>query len=152
MKLIFILLLITGSFFNAQEVIREKDGTVIIMTHCARKYARDTLAYLKEFEVAKDRYIGKPFSILLSDMTLVQPKTVSSEFHGRKKNITPGSRFKFSPGTPGVGNPATLLIRWQDPVPRDQTKYYEQKNSFYFTTEEKNFYGNKIVKDIFVFR
>ena len=45
-------------FFNAQEVIREKDGTVIIMTHCERKYARDTLAYLKEFEELKIDILG----------------------------------------------------------------------------------------------
>ncbi len=49
-------------------------------------------------------------------------------------------------------NVITLLVYWQDPIPRDQTKYYEQKNSFYFTSEEKNFYGSKIVKDIIVYR
>lgn len=152
MKLLIILLLIFGSFSNAQEVIREKDGTVIMMAHCERKYARDTLAYLKEFEVSKERYIGKPFSLLLRDMTLVKPKTVAAAFHDRKKNKISGSMFKFSKKKPDVGKPVILLILWQETLPRDGTQYYEQKNTFYFTNDEQDFYGSKIIKDIIVYR
>lgn len=36
----------------------------------------DTLAYLKTFEQQKAQYIGQPFSVLLTAMGQVQPKSV----------------------------------------------------------------------------
>ena len=45
-----------------------------------------------------------------------------------------------------------MIIVWQNPIPRDQTYYYEQKNKRLFTIEEKNFYGFKIIKNIIVYR
>ncbi|MCA6069004.1 hypothetical protein JI747_017700 [Chryseobacterium sp. RG1] len=111
----------------------------------------DTLAYLKQFEANKANYINKPLSVLLNDMTQIQPKTAWPTTH-RKKTITPGTSFKFCNMELSFHNSITLLIEWQDPIPRDQTKYYEQKNDFYFTNEERIFYGSKIIKDIIVYR
>ena len=41
-------------------------------------------------------------------------------------------------------NAVTLQIDWQDTIPANDIKFYENKNGFYFTNEEKFFYGNSI--------
>ncbi|MDY0929669.1 hypothetical protein [Chryseobacterium sp. CFBP8996] len=97
-------------------------------------------------------YIGQPLSKLLNDMTYIQPKTAWSTANGNKKIETAATTFKFCDKIYSFHNAITLLIKWQNVIPRDQTKYYEQKNGFYFTNDEKNFYGSKIVKDIMVYR
>lgn len=112
----------------------------------------DTLNYVKQFEVNKNQYIGKSFSMLLNDMTLIQPKTIWSAPHGRIKTITPASSLNFVNKQYVTRNSIKLRILWQEPISRDQTKYYEQKNQFSFTDDEKSFYSNKIVKDIKVYR
>ncbi|WP_100077349.1 hypothetical protein [Chryseobacterium camelliae] len=112
----------------------------------------DTLNYLKQFEFNKANYIGQPFSKLLNEMTQIQPKTAWAASMGRKKTISADTRFKFAEKELSFRRTVTLLIKWQDPIPRDQTQFYEQKNAFYFTNEEKTFYGSKIVKDIIVYR
>jgi hypothetical protein len=112
----------------------------------------DTLNYLKQFEANKNQYIGKPFSVLLNSMTQIQPKTAWSIPLGRKKTITSDTRFKFANKELSFNNTVTLLIDWNEEIPRTQTRFYEQKNEFYFTNEEREFYGNKIIKDIKVYR
>ena len=111
----------------------------------------DTLNYLKQFELNKANYINNPLSKLLNDMSQIQPKTAWPTF-GRKKTETIGTSFNFTYKELSFHNAITLLIKWQDPIPRGQTKFYEQKNAFYFTNEEKVFYGSKIIKDIIVYR
>lgn len=112
----------------------------------------DTLNYIKQFEVNKVNYIGLPLSKLLNDMTLIKPKTIWPYSGGRVKTKTIGSMFKFSDMDYSFHNAISLLIYWQDDIPRSQTEYYEQKNAFYFTNDERIFYGSKIIKDIQVFR
>lgn len=112
----------------------------------------DTLNYLKQFEANKVNYINKPFSALLNDMTMIQPKTVWAFSMGRVKIISADARFNFSNIEQSFHNSITLLIKWQEPIPRSETQYYEQKNHFYFTNDERTFYGSKVVKDIIVYR
>lgn len=112
----------------------------------------DTLNYLKQFEANKSNYINKPFSVLLNDMTMIQPKTVWAFSMGRKKTISADARFNFCSIEQSFHSPITLLIKWQEPIPRIKTQYYEQKNHFYFTNDERDFYGSKIIQDIIVYR
>ena len=49
-------------------------------------------------------------------------------------------------------NVINLTIEWQESIPATDVKYYQNKNKFYFTNDEKNFYGSKIVKDIRAYR
>ncbi len=111
----------------------------------------DTLSYIKQFEINKANYIGKPFSVLLNDMTKIKPKTVWFT-PLREKNIIKTSRFKFTSKEYSFGNAITLLITWKDFIPYRDVKYLYQKNDFYFTNEEKDFYGEKIIQDISVYR
>ncbi|MCF2220160.1 hypothetical protein H9Q08_12695 [Chryseobacterium sp. PS-8] len=112
----------------------------------------DTLSYLKQFEINKAQYIGQPFSKLLQDMTQIQPKTVWSNPPKNNKNIILNTRFKFCEMNYSFYKTITLGITWETSIPQNQIKYYEQLNGFYFTNDEKTFYGNKIVKDIKVYR
>ncbi|HCM34759.1 hypothetical protein [Chryseobacterium sp.] len=112
----------------------------------------DTMKYIKQFEANKSQYVNKPFSFLLGQMTQIQPRTAWSISSGRKKASSGTTRFKFASKEASFHNAITLLIYWQEEIPRDQTKYYEQKNQFYFTNDERTFFGDKIVKDIVVYR
>ena len=44
------------------------------------------------------------------------------------------------------------LIKWKEKIPFKNVEYLLKKNKFYFTEEEKDFYGEKIIQDIIVFR
>ncbi|MFC7348985.1 hypothetical protein ACFQO9_19885 [Chryseobacterium zhengzhouense] len=112
----------------------------------------DALQYLKtNFEIQKTEYIGKPFSYLLSKMTQIQPKTNWSS-QGKDLGKTYSTNFIFCDKEYSFYNAVTLHIVWQEIIPTQQIRYYEKKNGFYFTNEERNFYGDKIIKDIAVFR
>lgn len=110
----------------------------------------DTLNYLKQFEANKINYINQPFSKLLNAMTQIQPETswTTVSYKGKKYYTL----FNFCEMDESFYNAVTLTIEWQDPIPVSDTDYYENKNGFYFTNEERNFYGSKIVKNIRVYR
>ncbi|BEV06690.1 hypothetical protein [Chryseobacterium gambrini] len=112
----------------------------------------DTLNYLKQFEINKANYIGYPFSKLLNNMTQIQPMAVWNTPPRNNKNIGTKTGFSFCKMQNSFHNTITLMIVWQQPIPNTQTHYYEQLNDFYFTNDEKLFFGNKIVKDIMVYR
>lgn len=112
----------------------------------------DTLNYLKQFEINKAQYIGQPFSKLLNDMTQIQPKTVWFDYNIKNKNIVERSRFKFGEMDHSFKNVITLNIAWEQGIPYSEVEFYENKNDFYFTNDERSFYGNKIIKDIKVYR
>ncbi len=113
----------------------------------------DTLNYLKtNFEIQKSEYIGKPFSFLLSKMTQIQPKTAWSLQSQKNMGKIYATSFLFCEMDYSFHNAVTITIRWQEPILTKDVKYYEQKNGFYFTDEEKVFYANKIIKDIRVYR
>ncbi|MEC3876079.1 hypothetical protein [Chryseobacterium salviniae] len=112
----------------------------------------DTLSYIKQFEINKSQYINKPFSYLLGQMTQIQPKTVWADAYFKDKKIVKSSTFNFCQKEYSFSRVVTLRIKWENSIPRSDVKYYEDKNHFYFTNEEKAFYGNKIVKDIMVYK
>ena len=112
----------------------------------------DTISYIKQFEVNKVNYIGEPLSVLLNDMTKMQPKTVWFSSNINDKNNITASLFKFSTKEKSFKNAVTLLIKWKEKIPFKNVEYLLKKNKFYFTEEEKDFYGEKIIQDIIVFR
>ncbi|WP_139421005.1 hypothetical protein [Chryseobacterium mulctrae] len=105
----------------------------------------DILAYLKSFETNKIQYIGHPLTKLLNDMIQLQPKSVwsTSIYY---------SHFNFCKvdNSTDIGT-VNMVIYWQLPIPESESEYYSNKNQFYFTNDEKNFYGSKTVKDIYVY-
>jgi hypothetical protein len=112
----------------------------------------DTLTYVKSFEINKANYIGQPLSVLLNDMALIQPRTVWYIPITNKKTMVKESLFKFCEMDYSFKNAITLEITWQNYIPHSQVKYYYDNNDFYFTNDERLFYGNKIIADIRVYR
>ncbi|MDY0090831.1 MAG: hypothetical protein RBR78_10770 [Flavobacteriaceae bacterium] len=112
----------------------------------------DTLTYIKTFEINKANYIGQPLSVLLNDMTLIQPKTVWAVPITNKKTMIKESIFNFCEKDYSFKNAITLRITWQDYIPYSQVSVYENDNNFYFTNDERLFYGSKIIADIRVYR
>ncbi|MDY0090832.1 MAG: hypothetical protein RBR78_10775 [Flavobacteriaceae bacterium] len=112
----------------------------------------DTLTYVKTFEINKANYIGQPLSVLLNDMTLIQPKTIWFVPITNKKTMVKESLFKFCEVRHSYKNAITLRITWQDYIPFSQVDYYQNLNDFFFTNDERLFYGNKIIEDIMVYR
>ncbi|MDM1299672.1 hypothetical protein HXZ94_14340 [Empedobacter falsenii] len=84
-------------------------------------------------------------------MIEIKPKTVWFT-PLRNKNIIKTSRFKFVPIDRSFGNVVTLSITWKEYLRADQVKYLYQKNNFYFTNDEKEFYENKIIENILVYK
>lgn len=112
----------------------------------------DTLNYLKQFEANKANYIGHPFSKLLNDMTQIQPKTVWSLPLKNNATLVRYTDFKFCEKKFSFYNAITLSIKWQTDIPISQTDALGVQNQYYFTNDEKAFYGSRIIKDIMVYR
>ncbi len=121
----------------------------VVLSFSFKGQVSDTLVYVKSFETNKAEYINQPLSKLLNNMTQLQPKSIWSDETLIK---TYNSMFKFNnmEDSFDVGT-VNMVIFWQTPIPATETEYYENKNHFYFTNDERNFYGNKIVKDIYVY-
>ncbi|MDR3023874.1 hypothetical protein [Chryseobacterium sp.] len=109
----------------------------------------DTLNYLKTFEANKANYIGKPLSFLLDNMMEIQPKTIwKVPLHGIRRYVSE-SVFSYNEKSPFInGNVIFFTIIWKERIPYSDVEYYEKKNHFLFTVEERRFYGNKVIKDI----
>jgi len=127
---------------------------IALLLFCIKMSAQlDTLNYLKQFEANKAYYIGQPFSKLLSDMTQIQPKTAWSQPIFKKKSMVQDTSFNFCNKNQTFNNNVIYLdITWQNEIPYSETKSLSNQNQYYFTNNEKNFYGSKIIKDIKVYR
>lgn len=112
----------------------------------------DTLGYLKQFEVNKAKYVGKPLSVLLDDMTAIQPKLVFSHSAFTNKHFRIFSDFKFDAKNAYSINSISMLVYWQTPIHSEEANQYRDRNKSLFTPDERSFYGNKIIKDIKVNR
>jgi len=108
----------------------------------------DRTEYLKTFEINKSKYIGKPFSVLLADIKLLQPKTCFSRSAFTNKYERIFTRFFFVEKSQIRQSSPVLSLDWQTPIPIAETNLLEKKNNYSFTSDEKTFYESKIIKDI----
>ncbi|SDI89335.1 hypothetical protein SAMN05421846_11822 [Chryseobacterium taeanense] len=117
------------------------------------KIINDTLSYARKFETNKEKYIGKPFSLLLKDMALMQPTKAKSDIREDSDNPLPGTIFIFSDKDINSEKEVTMAIKWKaDAAPTTPLEFFEQEHNYRFTANEKNFLEKKIVKDIAVYR
>ncbi|HRD57723.1 MAG TPA: hypothetical protein PK504_06715 [Ferruginibacter sp.] len=113
----------------------------------------DTFAYAKNFELQKSQYAGLPMSSLLSNMGGLQFLSVFSGINVKNKYHIPYSTFFFeAPGNRFYQGVIGVTIHWQTPILSTDVQYYRNRNHAYFTNEERQFYGTKIIKDIKVYR
>ena len=119
----------------------------------AQKAVSDTLAYVKKFETNKEKYIGKPFSLLLKDMTQLQPKNAKSDINEDPSKPLESTMFTFSNKDISSGHEVTLIIKWKpDTIPNTPIEFFEQEHNYRFTVSERNFFEKKVVKDIVVYK
>lgn len=119
----------------------------------AQKTVSDTLAYIKKFETNKEKYIGRKFSLLLKDMTQLQPKKSKSDIKDDPNNSLPSTLFTFSDKDINSGNEVTLVVKWKaDSTPTTPIEFSEQEHNYRFTVSERNFFEKKIIKDIVVYK
>lgn len=119
----------------------------------AQKTVSDTLAYAKKFETNKQKYIGKPFSLLLKDMTQLQFKKAKSDIKEDNENTLPSTIFRFSDREVNSPNEVSFIIKWKpDNVPVTPIEFFEQEHNYHFTINERNFFEKKIIKDIVVYK
>ncbi|MGL5234299.1 MAG: hypothetical protein ACRC8Z_06060 [Empedobacter falsenii] len=113
----------------------------------------DTLSYVKQFEINKTNYIGKPFSVLLNDMNKIKIQTVVPESSGKSIKHFVASTFKFElPQNSFKDNIVLMVIEWKGELPKSDIKYYNDRSKDIFTSEEKNYYSNKIIRNIIVYK
>ncbi|KMQ68290.1 hypothetical protein ACM39_10500 [Chryseobacterium sp. FH2] len=118
-----------------------------------KRSVNDTLAYLKKFEINKDKYIGKPFSLLLKNMVQIQPKKAKSTFNADVNNSISSTIFTFSNKDINSDKEITLLVKWKtDEIPSTPIEFFEQEHNYRYTPSEKNFFEKKVVKDIMVYK
>lgn len=118
-----------------------------------KKIISDTLAYAKKFETNKEKYIGKPFSLLLKDMAQMQPRKAKSDIREDRDNPLPSTIFTFSDKDINSGKEVIMAIKWRaDAVTTTPLEFFEQEHNYRFTVSEKNFLEKKIIKDITVYK
>ncbi|MEC3877224.1 hypothetical protein SOP96_16030 [Chryseobacterium sp. T9W2-O] len=118
-----------------------------------KKAITDTLAYAKKFEMNKEKYIGKPFSLLLKDMVQMQPQKAKSEFREDMYNPLPSTSFSFSDKDINSVNNVMMIIKWKaDDTATTPLEFFEEEHNYRFTPNEKNFLEKKIVMDITVYK
>lgn len=138
--LLFVFLFFLNGFLKSQETSGKKTIT-------------DTLAYAKRFEINKEKYIGKPFSLLLKDMVQMQPKQAKSEFREDTNYPLPSTVFTFSDKDINSGNGITMIVRWKaDDTATTPLEFFEQEHNYRFTPNEKNFLEKKVIRDITVYK
>jgi hypothetical protein len=119
----------------------------------AQKPVSDTLAYAKKFEINKDKYIGKPFSLLLKDMTQLQFKKTKSDIKDDVNNTLPSTLFRFSDKDINSENEVTFVIRWKpDNASTTQLEFFQEEHNYGFTVNERNFFEKKVIRDIVVYK
>ncbi|WP_344831457.1 hypothetical protein [Chryseobacterium ginsenosidimutans] len=141
--LIFISIILCVDFSAQNKIVLKKTQDVQVL---------DTLNYLKTFEVNKKEYIGKQFSYLLGKMTKIQPQTVWIVPNSTDSTIVQKSLFRFYDMNYPVMNETKMMITWEIGLPYKTVNFNNRRNKFYFSESEKRFYGNKIVKNILVYR
>lgn len=119
----------------------------------AQKTVSDTLSYAKKFQTNKEKYIGKKFSLLLKDMTQLPFKKAKSDIKEDGDNPLPSTLFRFSDKAIDAPGQVTVVIRWKpDDTPTTPLEFFEQEHNYGFTVNEKNFFENKIIQDIVVYK
>lgn len=133
-----------GISFNAQKQAFVKSTDY--------KKSFDTLSYLKTFETNKKEYIGKKFSYLLSKMEKIQPRTVWIVPSSIDTTLIQKSIFRFYDMNYPIMNETKMMITWENGLPYKTVSVNNRRNKFYFSDSETRFYGNRIVKNILVYR
>lgn len=157
-KILFILLTVLVSCKSKQEIAVSK---AMITTSISKnpnyiplqRLQGDTLKYLqRNFLENQDFYRNKPLNVLLNDLDL-DIKAYSNSY-GRNLNLSDGLSLSFYSRSEerikisNRKNPLVLVIQWETPLPQENIVKLLRKNKGQWTEEEKEYYGQHILKEI----
>jgi hypothetical protein len=118
----------------------------------AQEKENDTISLIKEIRLNKEKYIGKPFAVLLDDLK-IKPNKIFHSSPANNRNVVYMTSLYFRSDL----NNFYITIVWQDYIPKteiNERNNYRQLNKseidakYSFTKEKKNYVKNKIIKDI----
>lgn len=126
-KICIILILFIFNIGNVQAQVKEND----------------TISQIKEIRLNKDKYIGKPFAVLLADLK-IKPALIISLSPANNRNVINTTTFYFRSDL----NNYYIRIVWQDFITKKEVKGIEKTHKYKATNEGKNILKGYIVKDI----
>ena len=86
-------------------------------------------------------------------MTQLSFKKAKSDIKEDTDNPLPSTLFRFSDKDIDAAGQVTLVIRWKpDDTPTTPLEFFEQEHNYGFTINEKNFFENKIIQNIVVYK
>jgi len=161
MKKTFLILLITLiSCKSKQEIISSTQEVVINSKFNnpnykpLNKFEDDNLKYLQtNFLDHQDFYKGKPLNVLLNDLE-IDIKNYTFGVSAKNINLSPDLSLNFY--TPkqkekqikNKQNPLVLYVVWEVFLPQQKIVELLRKNDGHWTEEEKNYYGQHIIKEV----
>ena len=103
----------------------------------------DTISQIKEIRLNKEKYIGKPFAVLLGDLK-IKPVVIISLSPANNRNVINTTTFYLRSDL----NNYYIRIVWQDFITKKEVKEIEKTHKYKATNEGKNILKGYIVKDI----
>lgn len=157
-KILFMILTVLVSCKSKQEiaVLQEMITTSISKNPnyiSLQKVQGDTLKYLQiNFLENQYFYRNKPLNVLLNDLEL-DIKAYSNSY-GSNLYLSDGLSLNFYSRSEkkikisNIKNPLVLVVQWETPLPQENIVKLLRKNKGQWTEEEKEYYGQHILKEI----
>lgn len=159
-NILFILLILLGACKSRQQIndsikekqIIKKDSNSHFQP--LNTFKGDTLKYIKiNLLKYQDYYKGKPLNVLLNDLEL-QVNYYYVTTSAKNKNVSSSlaiSYYSMSRAKEKIANKESLsliVIKWETPLPTEKVHELLRKNNRKWTEDEKNYYGQQIIKEI----
>ncbi|WP_336690516.1 MULTISPECIES: hypothetical protein [unclassified Chryseobacterium] len=114
----------------------------VVVSFCeVNAQVADTLIYLKHFEMNRINYIGQPFSKLLNDMNILNPKRLYTQNNGCNHS----TQFWFVDTEKPFNSHYKMNIVWEN---NSIFKGEEMKNGFYNINSVENEYKKYVIKKL----
>lgn len=126
--------------------------SVILMSasfQIARSQTNDTLAILQNIVANKSSYIGQSFTFFNNQLPIAIKHFLP--LPGSPRNLEKTTAFAFYyPANLNVGfkGNRTLVIQWQQPLDRRQSRYLHHQTNGAWSTAASSFYASSIIADI----
>ncbi|KAF2517203.1 hypothetical protein [Flavobacterium foetidum] len=159
-KIFFIVLIVLVSCKSKQEILSAQQEKTKSSKYNnpnyepLHKFEGDTLKYLQTnfLLTNKDFYKGKPLSVLLNDLEIdVKAYSGSSGWNinfNKSISLNFYSKLQKKNKIKEKKNPLVLIIYWEVEIPQQKVVELLRKNDGRWTEEEKEYYGQHIIKDI----
>lgn len=153
---IVLVLLLTVSCLAQKK--RMCDGFFIIQDDSSHKplasFNKDTAAYLAyNFVQHKEKYVNKPFSVLMNDLEFPIMTFMAGDFSINKFVYVDLSIFSYDHNKTFIRRqldlkPFDLIIMWATPIKKDTARAIIVKGGGHWSQESSDYFGKLIVGDV----